>query len=221
MSAKRKQDDLEATTEDAVTEVGFAALGGFGPVGAAIAAYISTQLPHRWQARATRIIRLIEAKLEDLSSDVEELKARVSAQFAHDEELGDLFQEVLAQGTRAASDERRQYLATLFANSLTREELETQQKRALLNLLGELSDADLLVLKLYSLPLDGYDGNVPPRMRDFRKSHEVLFGRADHILPRDLLVAPDLPAGRLFLANSIQRLLDRALLVREPDTLVQ
>ena len=58
---------------------------------------------------------------------------------------------------RAASTERKQRIAVLLAHSLTEEERSFNDARVLLNLLGELSDAEFIMLGLYgtSLPAKG------------------------------------------------------------------
>jgi hypothetical protein len=49
------------------------------------------------------------------------------------------------------SDERKEYIANLLKNSLTREDLDHAGKKKLLSLLGELLDPEIILLYYYSI----------------------------------------------------------------------
>jgi hypothetical protein len=73
----------------------------------------------------------------------------------------------LTQAARAMTEERRNYIASLLANSITNEELSHIEEKKLLELLGELNDAEILTLKFYSLRSD--------KRREMATRHKDLF----------------------------------------------
>lgn len=62
----------------------------------------------------------------------------------------DLMEEGLRQAARAVSDERKEYIASLIANSLTKEQVDFVQSVHLLRMLGELNDIEILWLQAYT-----------------------------------------------------------------------
>lgn len=72
------------------------------------------------------------------------------------EEFIDLFEASLHQAANSMSDERRNYIALLLKNSLTNEELSHAEERKLLDLLGQLNDPEIIVLKAESLGGDEF-----------------------------------------------------------------
>lgn len=101
-------------------------------------------------------------KLERISDFLKRLDSRVGAidqnlfRALHRlrEEHGlDLFEEGVVQASRALTADRRERIANLLGCSLTKEELNYEESRKLLNLLRELTDPELLLLIFYSKPL--------------------------------------------------------------------
>jgi len=87
------------------------------------------------------------------------------------EEFNDLLEEGVIQASRALTDERREYIASLLKNSITNEKLTHIEEKKLLALLGELNDAEILTLKFYSLMAD--------EKRKFAELHSDLFAPID------------------------------------------
>lgn len=69
------------------------------------------------------------------------------------EEFADLLAEAVVQSAEALSPERKDYIANLLTRSLTGNELDHAAQKRLLTLLNSINDAELLLLKFYSLPL--------------------------------------------------------------------
>lgn len=69
---------------------------------------------------------------------------------------------------RSTSDERRQHIAGLIANSLTPDAISFVESKHLLRLLGEINDIEIILLRFYLHPTMGGD-------EEFRSKHkEVL-----------------------------------------------
>ena len=63
-----------------------------------------------------------------------------------DPENVNLFEEGAFQSVRALSNERKEYIANAVANGITGEAKDGLESKRLLNLLGELDDAEIIVL---------------------------------------------------------------------------
>jgi hypothetical protein len=85
-----------------------------------------------------------------------------------DEEFTDLVEEALRQASRSTSEERRSYLASLVANSLTSDAVEHAESKHLMRLLGEVNDVEVLWLRFYHDPT--FEGD-----EDFRDLHADVF----------------------------------------------
>jgi hypothetical protein len=121
-----------------------------------------------------RIDRLTDfaVKLEDRIANIEH-----GAVVAHldDEEFTDLVEEAIRQAARSTSEDRRAYLASLVANSLTSDAITHAESKHLMRLLGELNDVEVLWLRLFVNPVTGAD-------REFRELHQAVFeSRATHL----------------------------------------
>lgn len=67
------------------------------------------------------------------------------------EEFVDLFEDGAFQAARALTDEREEHIAALLENSLSSSDLGHLQEKQLLSLLGQLDDAELIILKHFGL----------------------------------------------------------------------
>ncbi len=94
-------------------------------------------------------------------------------QKAQTAEFNDLLEDALHQASRALTDERRRHIASLLANSLSREELAHVEQKKLLSLLGELNDAEIQMLKYYSLQ--------GTEQREFAEQHRVIHAHIENI----------------------------------------
>lgn len=83
------------------------------------------------------------------------------------EEFADLFEDAVNQATRAMSDDRIEYIASLLKNGLSSDDLTHLDNKKLSAILGELNDAEILILKFHTLM-----GN---RQREFAEQHGSIF----------------------------------------------
>jgi hypothetical protein len=72
-------------------------------------------------------------------------------QALEDPDVGDLLEDSLRQAVRAQTEKRRAHIAELFCRSLGEKELRAVQYKRLLRTLGDLDDAEILILKTYAL----------------------------------------------------------------------
>ena len=154
--------DLGTNKQDRLAFV-VRAISGLSPFGSMMAETILKIIPDQKQDRLITFVEVLELRLTHLIKDVAEIKQRLQSP-----EGTDLLEDALGQASRAVSDERLEYIASLFANGLSQGELEHLETKKLLSLLGQTNDPEILILKYHSL-MSATD------LRDFAKTHRTLF----------------------------------------------
>lgn len=162
------KNQLQNTAIDYVTSGVKATLGAVPFAGSLLSEIAGAVIPKQRIDRITDFAQRLERRIAHLERDA--VRSEMD-----DEEFTDLVEESLRQAARATSEERREYLASLLANSLSEEAVEHSESRHLLRLLGELSDVEVIWLRFYDDP--AMDGD-----KQFRALHEaVLEPIAAHI----------------------------------------
>jgi hypothetical protein len=126
--------------------VGVIVKGGFGAIpglGSVFSEVIGNFIPNHRMNRIESILHILAVRIQGLSEE------RIQQRF-RDPRFVDLFEDGMYQAVRALSDERLHYIAALLKNSLSDEEVNHLQDKHLLQLLGELNDAEVIVLKFQS-----------------------------------------------------------------------
>lgn len=144
---------------DIATILGKGLVGAIPFVGPLAAEIVGTIIPNQRIDRIEALLKVLESKF------AEEDKARIEERIT-DPESVDLIEDAFIQTSRALSEERKEYIASLLKNSLTDEELKHIEYKRLLSILGELNDLEVLILKSYTV----YRGE--PDHNEFWKTHK-------------------------------------------------
>nr|WP_321258947.1 hypothetical protein [uncultured Pseudodesulfovibrio sp.] len=139
----------------------------FGPlpvVGPMLTELVGNIVPNQRIERLEKFAKTLDQKLEGC------VFKNASAVF-EDEECVRLFEEAFYQASKATSDERREYIASILGTGLTSEQIEYSESRYLMNLLDELSDVEIIWLRSYLDPTIGGD-------QEFREKHKAVLDRA-------------------------------------------
>jgi len=129
-------------------------------VGPIIAEAINVNIPRQKIDNLIIFAQVLGDRIKYLEDDLVTQKTQTA-------EFNDLLEDVLHQASRALTDERRQHIAALLTNSLSSEDLAHVEQKKLLALLGELNDAEIQMLKYYSLQ--------GTEQREFAERHTELF----------------------------------------------
>jgi hypothetical protein len=140
-----QSDKLDADRADRLVAVARSIVGAVPFIGPAAAEVIGHVIPAQRSDRIVAMLRHLDGKVREL--DQELLQARIRS-----EEFVDLLEDGLHQAARSLSEDRREHIAALLKNSLAAEELEHLRDKKLLWLLGELNDAEMIMLQSYGLP---------------------------------------------------------------------
>ena len=142
MDEETNVKSLSTQTADYVASAAKAALGAVPFAGSLLAEIAGTIIPNQ---RIERIVRFAE-QLESRLSGIEQEFVR--SQLSN-ENFTDLMEEGLRQAARSVSQERREYIASLIASSLSSQDISYLESKHLLKVLGELNDVEIIRLGSY------------------------------------------------------------------------
>ncbi|GGN32839.1 MULTISPECIES: hypothetical protein [Marinomonas] len=129
---------------DIATILGKGLVGAIPFVGPLAAEIVGAIIPNQRIDRLESLLQLLESKISE--EDQEKVKERITSQ-----ESVDLMEDGFIQASRALSEERKDYIASLLKNSLTSDELEHIEHKRLLTILGEMNDLEVLILKSHAI----------------------------------------------------------------------
>jgi len=144
---------------DIAAILGKGLLGAIPFVGPLAAEVVSAIIPNQRIDRIESLLRLLELKIP------EEDRSKVEVRITSPDSV-DLVEDSFIQASRALSEERKEYIASLLKNSLTDDELKHIEYKRLLSILGELNDLEVLILKSQTM----HRGQ--PNYEEFWKTHE-------------------------------------------------
>jgi hypothetical protein len=162
--------DVHANEVDHAVNAWSATISALPGAGSILAEVVRTIVPNQRMDRMGEYLKELDIELSDVRRDLLETKTGT-------QEFGDLFRDTAYQAADTSSQDRRHRLAALLRNSLTHDEIAHEQERKLLSILGQLNDAELIIL--------GYFGT------------DMVGEKADEYLRRhgDLVMAPMLETG--------------------------
>jgi hypothetical protein len=166
MTDKDRPIRLDATGRDRAVAVA-RALGGAVPyAGSLIAELITEFIPGQRQDRIVEVLISVAERLDAVE------EATLRERLREPENIA-LIEEAAYQAARAISEERRQQIANLVAEGITDDRRDYIESRRVLRLLGELDDAEVIILASYL---------QKNREGDYRERHANLLGkRAAHL----------------------------------------
>jgi hypothetical protein len=144
---------------DIATIIGKGLLGAIPFVGPLAAEIVGALIPNQRINRIESLLKLLESKIPT------EDRTKVEGRIVSPESV-DLIEDGFIQASRALSEERKEYIASLLKNSLTDDELKHIEYKRLLSILGELNDLEVLILKSHTT----YRGQ--PEHEEFWQAHD-------------------------------------------------
>lgn len=144
---------------DIAAIIGKGLLGAIPFVGPMAAEIIGAVIPNQRIDRIESLLKLLESKIP------EEHRSKVEKNIYSPESI-DLIEDGFIQASRALSEERKEYIASLLKNSLTEDEVKHIEYKRLLSILDDLNDLEVLILKSQTM----YRGH--PEHQEFWETHE-------------------------------------------------
>jgi len=155
-------------------------LGAIPIAGSLLAELAETIIPNQRVDRIVEYAKILEKRLRRLEKDF--VKSQLE-----DGAFTDLMEESLRQAASSLSNERREYIAALVANSLSSEDIEYQESRHLLNILGEINDVEVLWLRFYLVPTIVGDESFRERHKHVLERIHPAYGDSQEILDKHAL----------------------------------
>lgn len=148
--------DLQTNRRDNLVVTAKGVLGAIPFVGSLIAEIVGAVIPNQRMDRIARLVSALGRQVKDIERGT--LEQRLSTP------LGvDLLEDAFHQASRAVSEERIEYIARVLVAGITEEEAKIGDKKFLMWLLGQLSDAEVVLLSWY--------GMLPNRDQVFEERH--------------------------------------------------
>ena len=176
-------DDEEISLRTNASDIKAALLKGIvgaAPVlGPLVSEALVSFIPNQKIDRVIAFVEVLEIKLRHLEEDY--LKQKILT-----EEFTDLFEDALNQASRAMTDDRREYIASLLKNGITNEDLTHIDKKKLLSILGELNDAEVIILKFHTL-IGSRQGEFVEQNRALLAARPATLGSGRDVIDRETI----------------------------------
>jgi hypothetical protein len=144
MEKNDAEKSLEPATRDHLASAARVALGMVPIAGSLLVELADVIIPNQRIDRIVEFARILGEELSDLDEKF------VRSQLTNENFAG-LLEEAWYQAARCVTDERRQYIASLVATSLTDEAVEYNESKHLLRILGEINDIEVIWLRFYAV----------------------------------------------------------------------
>jgi hypothetical protein len=135
-----EQPKLGNTSTDIVTSLAKGITGAVPIVGSLISEIVGNIIPNQRVDRIVRFVQLLDERLGRVERAVLEVRLLQP-------EVIDLLEDAFTQAARATSQERLEHIASVVANGVSAEELNQAQTKRMLWLLGQLNDAEIVILR--------------------------------------------------------------------------
>lgn len=168
--------ELHSNINDYITLAMKGMLGMVPFVGSLLAEIIGTIIPNQRLDRVTQFAVILDERISQLELDQEYIRSQLDNEY-----FTDLIEEGMRQAARAISDERKEYIATLIANSLNSDDISYEESKHLLKILGELNDIEIIWLLFYACSFMGGD-------EEFRSKHQDILAPIPVVMssPQDI-----------------------------------
>jgi hypothetical protein len=131
---------------DSLSSANKAVWGSLPLIGAVCSEIFNNIIPQQRMDRMADLFKILDHKIQELALNTQELHTLMTG-----ERFTELLEDAMYQAARATSEERRHYLASFLATSLTSSEANAIKEKKLLYILGQLNDVEVILLKFYSI----------------------------------------------------------------------
>ena len=191
-----KTRDLTSNNKnDLINAAGKSIVGIVPFVGPLLSELVNTLIPNQRIDRLSKYVIELEHRLSNAEEAL--IKEKIKS-----EEYLSLIEEGYIYASRALTDDRRSYIASIVSNGLTDESIEADNSKYLLNLLSELNDSEVIWLRSYLHPTVGGD-------EEYREKHSNILKPAVAYIG-----APDIELDKAALQNSYREHLERLGLIK-------
>lgn len=167
---QNNKPELLANNTDRLASLTKGIFGAAPVVGSFIAEIISNVIPNQRIDRLSEFVSILDEKIVSLD------RGMLKLQF-EDETFVDLLEDGFQSAARALSKERKEYIASLIATSISDDQIKHLQSKQLLLLLRELSDPEIILLQFYAKLTSGDSNSY------IEKHKGIIKGPRSHFRP--------------------------------------
>lgn len=153
-----EQENIQQNKTDRLVSAAKSIVGIPPFIGPLLSELVETLIPNQRIDRLSKFVEKLDRKLSKFEKEFLEEKIK-------NEECSDLFEQGFIQASRALTDDRRNYIASIIANSLDNEHISYAESKHLMHLLQELNDVEIIWLRFYLVPTMSGD-------EEFRDKHK-------------------------------------------------
>jgi hypothetical protein len=157
-----KNLSLQSNKADYVASAAKSALGTVPFVGSLLVELAGVLIPNQRIDRIVKFAQCLEYRLSNLEQEF------IQSQI-YNEQFSDLLEEGLRQSAHSLTDERREYIANIIANSLSSQDINYLESKHLIRILNEINDIEVIWLRSFCI-----DVSIINSDPDFRKRHQNL-----------------------------------------------
>jgi len=153
-----EKSNLENNKNDLIVSAVKSVVGIVPIAGSLLTELVGNLIPNQRIDRLSKYVKELDEKL--LKIPVKRINSLLE-----NEDFIDLVEEGFVQASRAITDERRKYIASIISNGITDETIQLTESKYLLKILSELNDIEILWLRYFLVPTIGGD-------EAFRQKHK-------------------------------------------------
>lgn len=172
LNKNNKNDLMAKVTRSIVGAVPFA--------GQLLCELVEEVIPNQKIDRLIRFVEILDKKLSALEKKFIEQEVQI-------EECADLFEEGLRQASRALSEERKEYIASLITNGLSSNDISYNESKHLLRILSEINDIEIIWLRFHLVPTIGGDEEFREKHRNILKPINATLTATQEIRDKEAL----------------------------------
>lgn len=177
-------DDIDQSTKSNMTDMLVSAaksIVGIAPfAGSLLAELVGIFIPNQRIDRLVKYIHELDRRLGSFEKDF------LKKEFGK-EDCADFLEEGFRQATRALSDDRRSYIASVIEKGLNSEHISYIESKHLLQLLEALNDAEIIWLRFYLEPTIGGDEEFRNKHKNVLEHVVATLGSSQHELDKSAL----------------------------------
>jgi hypothetical protein len=174
------KDNLENNKNDLITSAAKSVVGIVPIAGSLLSELVGNLIPNQRIDRLTKYVKELDEKLSKIPTEK-------IAQLLENEYFIDLIEEGFVQASRAISEERRKYIASIVYNGIANETLQLNESKYLLKILQELNDIEIIWLRYYLVPTIGGDEEFRNRHKNILEHIQTYVGADDETLSKSAM----------------------------------
>ncbi|MGV0847984.1 hypothetical protein ACTS9T_15580 [Empedobacter falsenii] len=152
------KDQLDNNKTDLLVSAAKSAVGVVPIAGSLLSELVGNLIPNQRIDRLSKYVKELDDRISKIPTE------KINSLLNNDDFI-DLIEEGFVQASRAITDKRRQYIASIVSTGITDKNIQLNESKQLLKILSELNDIEIIWLRSYLVPTIGGD-------EEFRQKHK-------------------------------------------------